>query len=237
MMRTRHLFAWLALVAVVGCGSDVTGPPEVLRPELDLLVLQTSPTGQVVSVRAVPEDPDLEIEPGQRVPIALATSSGDSEEATLVGRICEDGDGEEFVCDELIVGMEKGHEVEDVAHLFDDIDATLLDVLFEDGTEDGGQVGHLKIFGGDVDETIATAADWPDARYAERNGIVRIQLEGVGDSVRVPLHSDLPSEVAEPEPDDGILQIQPADTVTTEYVQPDGSQIDAEIVVGEQDQQ
>ncbi len=234
MVRARYFAVGLALLAGFGCDGDVTGPPEAVRPELEALALETAPTGEMISVRAVPADPEFELEPGQQVPVIVTTSSGDSEELALVRRVCEDEDGAEFVCDELLVGMEAGHTADDVAHLFDEIDAVLLDVLFEDGTPEGGQVAHLKIFSGDVDEAVDTAADWPDVRYAERNGIVRIQLEEDGDSVRVPLQRDLRAETAEPEADDGVLQLQPSDTVATEYLQPDGSAIEAEVVVEEE---
>lgn len=234
MVRVRYFLAGLALLAAFGCDTDVTGPPDPVRPELEALALETAPSGDVMSVRAVPADPEFELGAGQQVPLTVTTSSGDSEEVALTSRVCEDEDGAEYVCDELLVGMEEGHTADEVAHLLDDIDAALVDVLFEDGTPEGGQVAHLKIFSGALDEAVDTAADWPDVRYAERNGIVRIQLEEDGDSVRVPLQRDLRVETTGPEADDGVLQLQPADTVATEYVQPDGSAIEAEVVVEEE---
>lgn len=229
-LSSRH-FRWcmyvFALAAFLGgCSSDTTEPVTVLDT-IAITDLYIEPTaireGGALVVQAVP-DPKLAapIQATDRTSVQIRSSKGDADTLELRPRVCRLNDGSKYLCDTFYIAMTAGHHVAEVASHLQQVHGVFSRVL------GGGEHASIRILQGDLQSAMSQAALWPGVRLVELSGIGCIaNVTGCGDG----LEGALAIAFGDQETGDGLLRVEPGDTLTIKYGQPDGNSLERSIVI------
>jgi hypothetical protein len=217
----------LGLAASVGC-LDPTGPARLrsVTPHLRELTVDERATnlrdGGALTVDAMPWDTSLVLEPGQRVPLEIAVSSGDRESAGLTNELCpyRDRIPRRFHCYRLRVAMKEDRDVTEIGDHLLAAGGRFLSI------STSGKFAEVMFFSPDDPIGRALRArEWP--------GVSSIELSGSGcystscPSLTVPV----PVYARTAAPGDGVVQVRSGDTVTVTYRQPGGGTLRLQLPV------
>jgi hypothetical protein len=217
-----------ALLLVAGC-REMFGPDRAVRPQMRALEIPyLSLTSGIMRVDGFPADTAFRLEVRQSVPIEITVSSGDRESTALYPAFCPPRpEGRFYVCFEFDIGMQPGYDILSLNDYVAGIGGRMQFVnIFHTW-------GHVVLF--DPSEVVSRARkalSWPGVRYVELGGLGGCAADGsscVVDWSRVTRPVYVTTGAARP--DDGIVEMQPGDTVTVTYRQPDGSTVQTQVQV------
>jgi hypothetical protein len=217
----------LVLAASVGC-TDPFGPDRLvsLRPEMRRLSFDDLATGLrdggILYVYGTPSDSTFSLEPGQRVPLEIAVSSGDRDSVGLYNILCPHRERlpGHIPCFDLSLVMHEGHDPTEFAGelsaaggRFVLISATrwFAAVVFFSPDD---PIGRAK-----------RARSWPGVAFTEL--MVSTCIVASCPSLTVPVPIDVGLAV----PGDGIVQVRPGDTLSVTYRQPRGGVLTLQLLV------
>ncbi len=210
-----------ALLLVAGC-REMFGPDRAVRPRLRALAIgYLSTNAGIMQIEGYPADTSFRLEARQNVPIEISVSSGDRESSALYPKYCPPRSGGQFyVCFEFDIGMRPGYDIRSLNGYVAGI---------------GGrfkywwtniQAGGVVLFDpSDVVARARQALSWP--------GVQWVELGGLGYCVEGGSYCFDWSQLTRPvyvtmgaaRPGDGMIEMQPGDTLTVTYRQPDGSTV------------
>jgi hypothetical protein len=154
--------------------------------------------------------------PDVRLQIELTTDAGDVEIPKASFTICHDPAGEEYACHSFIYVMKDGHAPEEIVPQLDSLGMRITHLYT---VIPGGAVEVLHGTDADAYETLSAL---PNVDYVEYSRIVR-----AGDAPALELSAALPVNSSAVVTGNGALELQPGETVTARYKQPDGSVLTA----------
>ncbi len=176
----------------------------------------------LVAVSALPADTSYRPGPRDRIPVAVTSSSGDTESVGLSSIVC----GQPptlYACRQLELQMDSGYQAQQLRLAMDQIPArfTLVSVT--------GQVAGVWVFEpASLDNAIEILSRQPGVKHV---GLALISSVGGGGSASPYLEGALPLDFLRVVPGDGHLQARSGDTLTVTYDQPNGTQLRSQFVV------
>jgi len=189
-----------------------------------LRIAYFSTTSGIMQIDGYPADTSFRLGSGQSVPIVITASSGDRENSALYPKYCPvPMRGWAFVCFEFDFGTQNGVDWPDVNGYVAGIGGRIK--VWLSGT------GYVVLF--DLDDMVSrarSALSWPGVTWVEL-GALPACMEGAYCIVWSQLTRPLYVEVGPPHPGDGVLQVQPGDTLTVLYQQPDGHSLQIQSVI------
>ena len=222
-----------ALLALAAC-ADLFGPSGEVRPEMRTLMFSSLLMGMatgVIDVMAVPADSCFRLEPDQRVPVELTTSSGDHESVALFRRLCPMRESSRaWNCFRFNVMMEAGQDVLSTRSRAAAAGAHVerLGICVPGACQFETSSGNVVQFSpDDLIENARAAHAWPGVQEAGLLFAFGVELPGGGgvtDTDRavlmLPVRVDTAGAV---QAGDGRLQLRFTDSVTVRYRQPSGA--------------
>lgn len=235
--RALALILALLLVAVACSGESPTEP--LNRSELTDLRLEAHPTGvtgdYVLDVEAILSMQGGLVKGALPLNVTVTTSAGDQETVQLDRKICQTEEGNEFVCNEFIVGVERG--VANIRNLLPHVEEDLdgrLKLLTACDTDGNCEVvsdatAVVVLFSGDLEEAMEIARSWPNVTAVDLNGIVRTDdLVPTDDpSTGTELETRLPLDVFAPAAGNDIVEADHGDGITVSYRPAGGEELTA----------
>ncbi len=185
--------------------------------------------GGILDIRALPADTTFRLRTGQRVLVEVGVSSGDRESVGLDRRLCPARERRwrsRYECFKFVIYMKEGFHAADLAEQVGAIGGrfNLISV--------SGRLAGVTVFSPDnVVGHAWRARSWPGVQVSE--------LSHPSCHFFAPpwclspswLSRPVPVDTGAPVPGDGIIQVQPGDTVTMTYRQPDGRVLEARVGV------
>ncbi len=229
--RQRHGFmvstAAVIVALTAACDGEPASAPELETAELRLQLVNTGiPEKPLLEVWMEPAS-DGDTLPADPIEVSL-TAPSDAESVTLGPNVCTDETGAEYVCSELVVGMETGEDVRSLEPYVEEIDGRLklLVACDETGSCEVVSTAHavVVLFDGDLDAAMETARGWPGVEAVDRNGLV-----SATDALRKQRTKVLPLAYAEAVPGNGVVEGLAGDTVRVRYRSPDGAEAKSEL--------
>ncbi len=224
-------FGIVGLALTAAC-SDIFGPKQAANPELQQLIVDDLFTnlreGGLIYIDGLPASTGFRLKSGQRVPVEVAVSSGDRENAGLYRQFCPFTDRVQFGhfdCFRFTIYMQMGLDVRTLAGRvtamkgrYDLISAT-------------GWIGGVTLFSPeDLVAHARSARSWPGVAFVRLSSVACAPGSlacGSSSALEVPLPVDTGAAVL----GDGILQVRSGDIVVVSYHQPSGSTLQAVTVV------
>lgn len=226
-LRIASVVTGVVLASGIACKYPFAPDEGDVRPELELLVFSNLGTnlndGGVLFINGLVADTSFRLQRGQRVPIEVHSTSGDVENLGLYRRVCPARDrAQGYTCFSFIVSFAGPYDLDDIraraaamGGRLSVMSTSLVSVTLFDPE---------KVMSG-----AREAESWPGVAYTWTSvpGCI-----GIGQCVsRSTLYLPVPVDHAPPIQGDGILQVQPKDTVFFRYTQPDGSQLEGMVGV------
>lgn len=209
--------------ALLACNGPVVGP-ELTQPELAMLEADvvTTASGPALTVRAVPSDA-LVIGEHQRVEVQLTTTNGEFERLLLGPQFCA-RDSKTVRCQEFVVVMDQGHDVREIESRVRAVPAALLahTVCANGDCNEITGFGTVKLFGAELEDSMALAAGWPGVQFTDYSSVGDRQPADLGESVENAFDGGGLLLFADPARDDDRLQVRSGDSLSIRYEQPDG---------------
>lgn len=211
----------------MGC-TDPFGPDRLvsLRPEVRTLSFDDLATslrnGGVLYLYGTPSDSTFSLEPGQRVPLEIAVSSGDRESVGLYNVHCPSRERlpGHFQCFRLNVAMREGHDASEMAG---SLSAAGGRFIF---TSMGWFAAVVFFSPDDPIGRAKRARSWPGVAYTELTPLMCVAATPCP-SLTVPVPIDVGLAV----PGNGIVQVRSGDTLSVTYRQPRGSVLTLQLLV------
>lgn len=217
-MRITSLIAGAVIATSVACEYPF-GPDEgEVRPQLDTLLLgrpgSSLDDGGILFIDAVVVDTSFRLQPRQRVPVEVVSTSGDVEDIGLYRMLCPAREiTVGYTCFTFNVTFAGPYDLDDIRTRVESLGGRVDAV--------GSRLVSIVLFDpGKVLSTARAAESWPGVAYTWTS--VPACMIGVLACVdRSRLQVPVPVDHAPPVPGDGILQVQAMDTVFVRYAQPD----------------
>lgn len=185
LCRSRSALSILPfLVVPMAACEQPTEPPEVIRPTLQDLRVETNHLGSgILRVVAVPEDPAFQAEPSQRIEVQIREGGRDGDEETLLlGPAYCGGDDGALVhkCDEFVVALTSTADFEMLGDRARQLPGRLLRSGLVDQSTGGvyESTGHatVAILGGRLGDAMSQARSWAGVRYVQPSHVGRIAI-------------------------------------------------------------
>lgn len=241
--KRRAVGSVLAALAVLGGCGDLFGPSEedgllprrdleVVPIELDSLWIQgigveSEFTAGGVLIHAMGPETWDPTKGHLRGRATLTSTSGDAEDVLMGQSLCAEGDSAPFTCFNFLLHVTS-------PDVIPDLKARVLGLpgrwalpsicTFPPGTcellSTADQRMTVWIFGNDLGTAMREAIEWPGVRLLELNWVALLW-----DPRSVPnrYQGGMPVAAGIPVPGNGVLEVQSGDTVTVEYLNPDGT--------------
>lgn len=225
-MSVRGCVPIIAVALVIAACSGPTEPDvpnRVVNPALKTLAIDPAEVrnGGALVVHARFADPGFTLAPQERISFTASTGSGEVEQMLAGPEVCPLANGDEYTCDSFSFGVRTGTRASAYTPYLDRIGGRFTYIAL------GDSAASVRIFDGDLSAAMAKARKWPNVRFVERNAIYRLMagtpMNGAIGAARL--------DFAAPRASDGTLQVQPQETVTVRYRQPDGSQVVSSIQI------
>lgn len=223
--RSRRAWPFVTLglaagLAVTAACADLLGPDRLVTPQLqEIWIPPYFMDAGIMYVEGYPADTMFRLESGQRVPVEITVSSGDSEATGLYRRLCpprERGPG--YDCFEFELHMRDGYFAQDLADHVAEMGGRFFTFW------DGGRYAAVELFS--PDDLVGRARRARSLNGVESTDLVwdqgSIDGEPLSHRFRSLLRVPLPVDIGAAVPGDGIVQVRRGDTVAVVYRQPSG---------------
>ena len=223
--RTPWLVATFALA--LGC-TELFGPEPLVRPPLDHVEIDDLATslrhGGIIYLVGFPRDTSFRLAATQRVPVEVAVSSGDREEAGFYRAFCPPRERQGlYNCFAFIILMDEGRDARDLgSHV------AAMGGRFHIVSVSGRVAGVTLFDPRDLVERARRARSWLGVAYTELS-FAGCQTPGCAS--RSHLMVPVPVDTGAAAMGDGVVQVRPGDTVVVVYHQPFGGTVEARRVV------
>lgn len=229
VLALRVVSASLLSSAQVACA----GPTEWDAPLAAPLAIQDlaidgmrSRADGVLFVRAAPEDWAYQMPAGNHVTATVSTSGGDAETIRLSRDVCGLDAGEAYSCRTFLITLRTGNDLRDFKHTLHRLRARLVLVP----ALSGYRFGSVYAFG-DRAVTMRVLGFDDQVERVENMNVLTGDVRHSEPPMSAWLSGAVALEVGSSSPQDGLLTVQPGDTVTVRYAQPTGDVLETRLVI------
>jgi hypothetical protein len=196
--------------------------PTLVHPELESLEFRQYPFGWngdwgLILAGSVAA-PESALANGVRVPVRAVSERGDIEEFLLLPLVCVTEDDRAYECATVSLRMQPRGDLREIAEAVEEFPARIRKM-----SRDGSR-GRLWLFGRNVEDALLYGRAWPGVSSVERSWM---SYDGFFEPSRTALMLPVLVQFAAPMVGDGILQLHAGEQVALQYVQPDGSLLEA----------